>query len=331
MPRAKRATHEAVPATMQAAAIDRFGGPSVLKLHELPTPTPEADQVLIAIHTAGVGNWDAEIRDGSWRKPGRPRFPRVLGLDGAGVVVAKGNRVRRLAIGDRVWAYDYEDGGFYAQYVAVDADRAGRVPKRMSLRDAGAAAVTALTALQGVADTADVRRGQTVLVFGATGAVGTLAVQFAASRGARVIATATGKKAKDLVRRLGAKASIDARDRDAADKLAAAAPDGIDVVLAFAGGRELERLLDLVSRGGRVVYPNGVDPEPEKRSGVRVKGYDAATGAGEFSQLARAAERARLRVPIAATFPLARAADAHRRLAGHVLGRVAIAVRREPK
>src|SRR6185503_10792395 len=184
-----RATHEAVPATMQAAAIDRFGGPSVLKLHELPTPTPEADQVLIAIHTAGVGNWDAEIRDGSWRKPGRPRFPRVLGLDGAGVVVAKGNRVRRLAIGDRVWAYDYENGGFYAQYVAVDADHAGRVPKRMSLRDAGAVAVTALTALQGVADTADVRRGQTVLVFGATGAVGTLALQFAASRGARVIAT----------------------------------------------------------------------------------------------------------------------------------------------
>jgi NADPH:quinone reductase-like Zn-dependent oxidoreductase len=106
------------------------------------------------------------------------------------------------------------------------------------------------------------------------------------------------------MRRLGAKATIDARDRDAADKLAAAAPDGVDVVLAFAGGRELERLLDLVARGGRVVYPNGVDPEPEKRPGVRVKGYDAATGADEFSQLARAAERARLRVPVAATFPL---------------------------
>ena len=103
----------------------------MLKLHELPTPTPEPDQVLIAIHTAGVGMWDAKIRDGSWRKPGRPRFPRVPGLDGAGVVVAKGARVRRLAIGDRVWAYDYENGGFYAQYVAVDADHAGRVPKRI--------------------------------------------------------------------------------------------------------------------------------------------------------------------------------------------------------
>jgi len=255
----------------------------------------------------------------------------VLGLDGAGVVAAKGKNVRRFSVGDRVWAYDYDNAGFGAQYVAVDADSAGRIPRRLTLREAGTGAVTGLTALQGVLDHARVRRGETVLVFGATGAVGTLAVQFAASRGARVIATATGKKARDLVRRLGAKATIDARDRNAADTLAAAAPDGLDVVLAFAGGRELERLLDLVPRGGRVVYPNGVDPEPQKRPGVRVKGYDAATGADKFSQLARAAERARLRVPIAATFPVAHAADAHRRLDDHVLGRVAIAVRRQPR
>jgi NADPH:quinone reductase-like Zn-dependent oxidoreductase len=313
---------------MKAAAIDRFGPPSVLKLHELPTPEPDAEQILIALHTAGVGSWDAQMRAGEWRPPGRVRFPRILGLDGAGVVAAKGKNVRRFAIGDRVWAYD-SDAGFEAQYVAVDADSAGRVPRRLTLREAGTGAVTGLTALQGVVDHGRVRRGETVLVFGATGAVGTLAVQFAASRGARVIATATGKKATDLVRRLGAKAAINARDSDARDKLAAAAPDGVDVVLAFAGGRGLERLIDLVPRGGRVVYPNGVDPVPEKRPGVRVKGYDAATGSDEFSQLARAAERARLRVPIAATFPLARAADAHRRLDGHVLGRVAIAVRRE--
>ena len=323
-------TIDRVPSTMKAAAIDRFGPPSVLKLHELPTPEPDPNQILIAIHTAGVGSWDAEMRAGEWRPPGRVRFPRVLGLDGAGVVAAKGKNVRRFSVGDRVWAYDYENAGFEAQYVAVDADTAGRLPKRLTLSEAGAGAVTGLTALQGVVDHARVQRGETVLVFGATGAVGTLAVQFAASRRAHVIATATGKKARDLVRRLGAKATIDARDRDAVAKLAAAAPDGIDVVLAFAGGRDLERLLDLVPRGGRVMYPNGVDPKPEKRPGVRVKGYDAATGAEEFSQLARAAERVRLRVPIAATFPLSRAADAHRRLHDHVLGRVAIAVRREP-
>ena len=174
-----------VPATMKAAAIDRFGGPSVLRLHELPTPEPEDDQILIQVHTAGVGGWDASVRTGEWKKPGRPRFPRVLGLDGAGIVVAKGARVRRFAVGDRVWAYDYEEG-FYAQYVCVDANDAGRVPRRMSLRDAGVAAVTGLTALQGVANCAEIRRGQTVLVFGATGAVGTLAPRSMRATAARL-------------------------------------------------------------------------------------------------------------------------------------------------
>ena len=314
---------------MNAAAIDRYGPASVLRLHELETPTPEPDQVLIEITTAGVGTWDSEMREGSWAPPGRPRFPRVLGLDGAGVVVAKGRRVRRVALGARVWAYDYERAGFYAQYVAVDASNVGRVPKRLTLQAAGAAAVTGLTAYQGVVDHAEVKRGETVLVFGATGAVGTLAVQFAASVGARVIATATGRRATGLVRRLGARVAIDARDRDAAEQLETAAKDGVDVVLAFAGGRSLERLLEAVPRGGRVVYPNGVEPEPEKRSGIRLRSYDAAGGADEFARLARAVQRARLRVPIAAAYPLSRAADAHRRLAKpHVLGRVVLAVRR---
>lgn len=324
-----RTTRPSVPTTMKAAAIDRYGPPSVLKIHDLPTPEPEANQILIAVHTAGIGVWDGEMRSGQWKPPGRQRFPRVLGLDGSGIVVAKGARVRRFAIGDRVWAYDNESAGFFAQYVVVDADSAARVPRRMTLREAGAGAATALTALQGVADHAEIRRGQTVLVFGATGAVGTLALQFARARGARVIATATGRKATELVRRLGARVAIDARSGDAADDLEAAAPDGVDVVLAFAGGRSLERLLDSVARGGRIVYPNGIDPEPEKRPGVRINSYDAAGGADAFAQLGRATEKARLRVPIAATFPLARAADAHRRLAGHVLGRLAFAVRRD--
>jgi len=325
-----RSSTPRVPATMKAAAIDRFGPPSVLKLIDLPTPEPEADQIVIAVHTAGVGGWDAEIRAGEWPPPGpRKRFPMVLGLDGAGTVVAKGSRVRRFAIGDRVWAYDSENAGFSAQYVAVDAENAGRVPKRMTLRAAGAGSATALTAFQGVADHAEVRDGQTVLVFGATGAVGTLAVQFAAARGARVIATATGRKATDLVRKLGARVAIDARSRDAMAELQLAAPGGIDVVLAFAGGRSLERMLDLVSRGGRIVYPNGVEPVPEKRSGVRLISYDAEGGVEAFTRLTRASEQARLKVPIAASFPLARAADAHRRVKqGHVLGRVVLAVRR---
>ena len=325
----QRTTEHGVPSTMKAAAIGRYGPPSVLKLHELPTPELEPDQILIALHTAGVGSWDAEMREGESPPPGRARFPRVLGLDGAGVVAAKGKRVRRFAVGDRVWAYDYDHPGFEAQYVAVDADHVGRVPKRMTLRAAGAGAVTSLTALQGVADHAKLRRGETVLIFGATGAVGTLAVQFAAARGARVIATATGRKAASLVRSLGADAAIDARSEDAVDALNAAAPNGVDVVLAFAGGDELERLLDVMPRGTRVVYPNGVDPEPKRRRGIRMRSYDAAVGPEAFTRLSRAAERARLRVPIAGKYSLSQAARAHRRIEhDHVLGRVVLSVRR---
>jgi NADPH2:quinone reductase len=174
-----------------------------------------------------------------------------------------------------------------------------------------------------------VERGETVLIFGATGAVGTLAVQFAASRGARVIATATGRKARSLVRSLGANAVIDARSDDAVDALLAAAPNGVDVVLAFAGGKELARQLDAMPRGARVVYPNGIEPEPKRRKGIRMRSYDAAVGPEEFTRLARAAERARLRVPIAGKYSLSHAADAHRRIEHeHVLGRIVISVRR---
>ena len=114
-----------IPKTMRAAAIDRFGGPEVLSLHSLPVPVPETGEVLIAIDTAGVGKWDADIRDG-WSPSGRtPHFPLVLGTDGAGLVAAHGARVRHVAVGDRVYSYSWDNkkGGFYAEYVAVPAER----------------------------------------------------------------------------------------------------------------------------------------------------------------------------------------------------------------
>lgn len=91
---------------MKAAAIDRFGPPSALKLHTLPVPRPGPRQVLVELHAAGVGGWDESIRDGSWKPDGRTRFPLVLGTDGAGIVVARGARVRRVHIGDRVYGYE---------------------------------------------------------------------------------------------------------------------------------------------------------------------------------------------------------------------------------
>src|SRR6185436_9546327 len=135
------------------------------------------------------------------------------------------------------------------------------------------------------------------LVFGASGAVGTLAVQFAKRRGARVLATASGRPAAALVRRLGAAAVIDARRPGAVEQLRSLAPDGLDAVLALAGGAVLEKFLDLVRPGGRIAYPNGVEPEPRRRPRVRRAAYDAEASASHFMRLARAAEQARLRVP----------------------------------
>lgn len=319
-----------LPKSMKAAAIDRFGPPSVLTIHVVPVPAVGPSEVLIALHAAGVGIWDAQIRDGSWAV-GPKRFPRVLGTDGAGIVVAKGARVRRFDVGDRVWAFDYENpkGGFYAEYVAVDAAHVGRAPTRLSMPEAAAGCVTGLTALQGIDDWLEVRRGDTVLVFGGTGAVGTLAVQLAKRRGARVIATGSGRDAARLLRGLGADTVIDARDRDELAQLPELAPEGLDAVLATAGGPALERCLDLVADGGRLAYPNGVEPEPRRRAKVPLSAYDAECNPRELARLARAVTDARLRVPIAARYPLAQAARAHGRLEqGHVLGRIALLIRR---
>jgi NADPH:quinone reductase-like Zn-dependent oxidoreductase len=115
-----------------------------------------------------------------------------------------------------------------------------------------------------------------------------------------------------------------------ADELSRLAPDGIDAVFALAGGNELERCLALVPLGGRVAYPNGIEPEPRRRRGIRFRSYDARNSVRELTRLTRMVEAARLRVPIAAIFPLARAADAHRRQHEHVIGRIVLRIGRQP-
>jgi NADPH:quinone reductase-like Zn-dependent oxidoreductase len=314
---------------MPAAAIDHFGGPEVLTAYVLPVPKIDATEVLIELDTAGVGPWDAAIRAG-WYPGKKPKFPLVLGTDGAGVVVQVGSRVRRLRVGDKVYAYSWLNpkGGFYAEYVAVAADKVGRVPVGLDLLHAGAIPTTGLTALQGVDDALHLRKGEAVIIHGASGGVGTLAVQFAKLRGAQVLATASGKDGVALALRLGADAAVDGKHEDIAAEVHRFAPGGIDAVLALAGGTALDRCLSTVRRGGRVAYPNGMEPEPRPREGLKITSYDAVPGVREFERLGRAVEAAELEVPIAACYPLAEAAAAHERLArGHVLGKIVLRVR----
>lgn len=319
----------AVPDTMRAAAIDHTGGPEVLTKHTLPVPTPGADEVLIALQTAGVGPWDIDVRERLeyWKNR---RYPLVLGVDGAGTIAAVGPQVQGFKIGDPVYSYVWDNpkGGFYAEYVAVPAKAVGHVPAGMSLRDAGAAAVTALTAQQGVDDALHLRTGEVVIIHGASGGVGTLAVQFAKLRGARVLAIASGDDGVSLVRGLGADAAVDGHHADIEAAAREFAPGGVDAVLALAGGAVLEHCIAALKSGGRVAYPSGVNPVPKVGSGVKLVRYDAIAGPREYERLNAAIVAAKLRVPIAAEYPLADAARAQQRLsAGHALGKVVLQIR----
>jgi NADPH:quinone reductase-like Zn-dependent oxidoreductase len=185
-----------------------------------------------------------------------------------------------------------------------------------------------LTAIQGIDVALHVWKGESIIIHGASGGVGTLAVQFAKQRGARVFATASGDDGVALVRRLGADAAVDGRHGDIAVEAEIFAPEGVDAVLGLAGGDALELCLDALRKDGRLAYPNGIEPEPRKRRGIKTTPYDAVAGVREFAHLGRAVEAAKLKVPIAAEYPLAEAGKAHERLAaGHVLGKIVLRVR----
>ena len=319
----------AVPQTMRAAAIDKGGGPELITLRTLPVPRPDADEVLIAVHTAGVASWDVYVR----QHPDALKhssFPLVLGTDGSGVIAAVGSHVQGFKPDDQVYTYSWDNpkGGFYAEYVAVPAKLVGHVPRGMSLRDAGAIGTTALTAIQGIDDQLHIKPGETLIIHGAAGGVGTLALQFAKLRGARVLATASGEDGASFVKRLGADAVVDGRQGDIPAAARQFAPQGIDAVLGLAGGDSLERCLDALRPGGRVAFPSGVRPEPKARAGVSIVRYDAIAGAQEFERLNQAIIAAKLQVPIAAEYPLIDAAKAQERVeAGHVLGKVVLEIR----
>ena len=317
------------PATMRAAAIDRKGGPEVLTLHELPTPRPGADEVLVALDSAGVGPWDVDVREklDYWKNR---NFPLVLGVDGAGTVAAVGADVRGFKVGDPVYAYAWDNpqGGFYAEYIALPAKAVAHVPAGMSLKDAGAMPVSALTALQGIDDALHIKAGETLIIHGASGAVGSLALQFARLRGAKVLATASGEDGVTFVRRLGASAAVEGRHGDIRAAAREFAPGGVDAVLALAGGEALETCIDALKPGGRVAFPGGVRPEPKARPGLVIVRYNALAGPAEYARLNEAIQAAKLEVPIAAEFPLSDAAGAQQRMAaGHVLGKIVLRIR----
>jgi NADPH:quinone reductase-like Zn-dependent oxidoreductase len=318
------------PAKMKAIAIDRFGGAEEMKRRELPVPEVDAGEVLIRVEFAGVGVWDPFERQGGFHEMLKlpPRFPHVLGSDGAGTVVAVGRDVRDLKVGDRAYGVSLVSpkGGFYAEYAAVKAEYASRVPGALPTEQAAIMPVDAVTALRGLEDNLGLKAGETIMVFGAGGGIGHLAVQLAKAMGAKVFAVASGADGVALAQRLGADAAVDGRKGDVAAAARKFASGGVDSALLTAGGAAADAALAAVRPGGRVAFPNGVEPAPRQRPGLTFKQYDGWPDATVIAKLNRLIESGPFEAHVARTFPLEQAAAAHRALDEHYLGKLALRV-----
>jgi NADPH:quinone reductase-like Zn-dependent oxidoreductase len=314
--------------TMRAAALDHFGGVENIHVEQLPVPELGPDEVLLRIESAGVGVWDPFEREGEFAKMfgSEPTFPYVLGSDGAGTIAAVGAQVHRFKEGDRAYALALVNpkGGFYAEYAVVKADNVSPIPKKLSVEQAGVMPSDALTALRGLDDILKLQKGESLMVFGAGGGIGHLAVQLAKRIGARVFAVASGDDGVALAKRLGADAVANGRKDDIEAAARAFAPGGLDAALVTAGGESTDRALRAMKKDGRVAYPNGVMPAPKAPSGVKAQSYDIEPSPQQIERLNRLIESGPFEVHVARTFSLDKAADAHRELDKHYLGKLAL-------
>ena len=319
---------ETLNKTMKAVAIDRFGGIETLKTQELPIPDVGADEVRVRVEAAGVGVWDPFEREGGFAKEFnvKPRFPLVLGSDGAGTVDAVGDKVRHFKKGDRVYgiAFLNPKGGFYYQYAVVKENCLSRIPGNLSMPQAAAMAVDAITALAGLDKTLGLKKGESVLILGASGGIGHLAVQLAERMGARVLAVASGDDGVAFVRSLGAAKVVDGKKDDIAAAAREFAPQGLDAVLLTAGGEAAEKALSTLRQGGRAAYPSGIQPIPKERSGIKIQRFDGEYAPPPFEKLNHLIEAGPFKVHVARTFSLDQAADAQRALEDHYLGKLAL-------
>ena len=313
-----------IPEKMKTAAIDRFGGPEVIHTQTLPVPVPKADEVLIQLDTAGIGVWDPYVREGELAGASA-RFPLVIGNDGAGTVAAVGAEVERFRAGDRVYAFTMK-GGFYAEYVAVEEDGVAAIPPGLKTEEAGALGADGITALCGLEDQLELRAGQKLLVFGASGGIGHIAVQLAKRIGANVLAVASGADGVALVRRLGADVAVDGRHDDIARTVRTFAPDGLDAALVLVNGDGLGEALGLFKKGGRVAYPNGVEPAPEAPKGVAAFAYDGEPDRKAFERLNQLIGGSAFHVELGRVYRLEDAALAHREIGKHHLGKLAFRI-----
>jgi NADPH:quinone reductase-like Zn-dependent oxidoreductase len=307
---------------MKAIVLNRYGGPEVLKLAELPEPTVGPDSVLVRVRAAGVNPVDWKIREGRLRERFPSHFPIVPGWDLAGVVERVGPAVYEFAPGDEVLGYVREDHiqrGTYAELVAAPIRTVVRKPANLSWDRAAGLPLAGLTAYQALHRALRIVKGDTLLVHAAAGGVGGFAVQLAVAQGARVIGTASPGN-HDFLRSLGAE-PVGYGD-GFADRLRELAPQGVDAVLDLVGGDTLAGSPGLLAARGRLA--SIVDPGVRDLGGryvfVRPDPVDLAA-------LCELAEEGRLTVGVSRVFPLERAAEAQAlSQQGHTRGKLVIEI-----
>ncbi|GAA1921362.1 zinc-binding dehydrogenase [Streptomyces sodiiphilus] len=322
---------------MFAAYIEQLGSPDTIRYGELPQPVARAGEVLVDVSVASVNHVDTFVRSGAWRTP--VTFPFVIGRDLAGTVAATAPGTGFEA-GERVWCNSMGHAGRQgaaAERVAVPADRLYRLPDGVDPEDAVALAHPAATAYLALHPHGRVRAGETVVVLGGGGNVGSALVVLAVHAGARVVATASARDIERL-RGLGADEVIDYREPDVVGRLRAACPQGVDVWIDTSARNDLETAVDLLARRGRVVVLAGLTTRPVLPAGplylkdCSVVGF--AISQATTAELAAAAETigtllaaGKLRPPATVPMPLSAAADAHGRLErGEVRGKILLRV-----
>ncbi|MFI5957590.1 NADP-dependent oxidoreductase [Cryptosporangium sp. NPDC051539] len=299
---------------MKAVEFSRFGGPEVLEIADLPKPHPGPGQVRIAVRAAGINASDWQKRQGLLDE----ELPQTLGYEAAGIVDELGAGVTDVAVGDRVFGFSAVSG---AQAELTVLSNYAPIPPSLGFAEAAALPAATETAARAL-DQLGVEKGDTLLINGASGSVGSAAVQLAVARGARVIGTGS-PATHDALRSLGAEPV--AYGAGLAERIRALAPDGVDLALDVAGSGILPELVTLAGGAEHVITI--ADFAGAQRHGVRFSRGDAGRALYVITQIGELIESGRFALPVGRTFPLTDVAEAHRvGEAGRVRGKLVLLV-----
>jgi NADPH:quinone reductase-like Zn-dependent oxidoreductase len=310
-------------AMMKAVRIHEYGGPEVLRYEDAPRPEPASGEVLIRVHASAVNPIDWKVRQGFAKERLKYKMPFIPGWDLSGVIETAGTGATRLKPGDEVYSRpDISRDGSYAEYIVVKESEVALKPKSIDHVNAAAIPLTGLTAWQALFDAAKLTSGQTVLIHGAAGGVGTFAIQFAKLKGARVIGTAS-KKNHDFLRSLGTDEVIDYNTVKFEDVVR-----NVDVVLDTITGETTDRSWQVMRKGG-ILVSILMPPSPEKAAqhGVRCAHTFVQANPEQLSEIAKLVDSGEVKPIIEKVFPLAEARAAQESNAtGHTRGKIVLRV-----